>query len=97
MHLLLTAKNLERIGDHATNLAEITFFVVTGQPMKEERPKVIAVPQPASSFLLLSADCRSIPFLEARSMPPNSLSCCFCVTPLSDFLPIFRLLDPCSV
>lgn len=39
IHLLLTAKNLERIGDHATNLAEITHFIITGKPVAEERPK----------------------------------------------------------
>ena len=30
-HLLFCAKNIERIGDHATNLAETTQYVVTGQ------------------------------------------------------------------
>jgi phosphate transport system protein len=30
-HLLFVGKNLERVGDHATNIAEITYFSVTGQ------------------------------------------------------------------
>ena len=37
-HLLFIAKNLERIGDHATNIAEIVHYSVTGQ-MPSERPK----------------------------------------------------------
>jgi phosphate transport system protein len=38
-HLLFIAKNLERIGDHATNIAEETIFLVTGSPLRDERPK----------------------------------------------------------
>lgn len=38
-HLLFGAKNIERIGDHATNIAEMIHFVVHGSPIKEERPK----------------------------------------------------------
>ena len=38
-HLLFIAKNLERIGDHATNIAETTYYAVTGQNLTEERPK----------------------------------------------------------
>ncbi len=37
-HLLFIAKNLERIGDHATNVAEMIYFASTGQQMAE-RPK----------------------------------------------------------
>ncbi len=39
-HLLFIAKNLERIGDHATNVAEILHFEVTGEELSAERPKV---------------------------------------------------------
>lgn len=39
MHLLFIAKALERIGDHATNIAEIVYFVATGQPLAQQRPK----------------------------------------------------------
>ncbi|MBL8553394.1 MAG: phosphate signaling complex protein PhoU [Phenylobacterium sp.] len=39
-HLLFVAKNLERIGDHATNIAEILHFQMTGQELVGERPKV---------------------------------------------------------
>ncbi|MGH7041276.1 MAG: phosphate signaling complex protein PhoU [Acetobacteraceae bacterium] len=38
-HLLFIAKNLERIGDHATNIAETLHYVVTGVALTEARPK----------------------------------------------------------
>jgi phosphate transport system protein len=38
-HLLFCAKNIERIGDHATNVAETVFYVATGEQMTAERPK----------------------------------------------------------
>jgi phosphate transport system protein len=38
-HLLFCAKNLERIGDHATNIAETVYYIVQGHPILEERPK----------------------------------------------------------
>lgn len=38
-HLLFIAKNMERIGDHATNIAERVHFAVLGEPMTEDRPK----------------------------------------------------------
>lgn len=39
-HLLFCAKNLERIGDHVTNIAENAYFVMTGQQLPLSRPKV---------------------------------------------------------
>jgi len=39
-HLLFIAKNLERIGDHATNIAEILHFQMTGEELVGARPKV---------------------------------------------------------
>ncbi len=38
-HLLFCAKNIERIGDHATNIAETIYFISTGRQMAAERPK----------------------------------------------------------
>jgi phosphate transport system protein len=38
-HLLFIAKNLERIGDHTTNIAELTYYAVTGQSLPDFRPK----------------------------------------------------------
>ncbi|WP_309085929.1 phosphate signaling complex protein PhoU [Chelativorans sp.] len=39
-HLIFCAKNIERIGDHATNIAETVFHIITGTTMPPERPKV---------------------------------------------------------
>ena len=49
-HLLFCAKNIERIGDHATNIAETIYYIVTGDQMPAERPKgdktdKVALPQ----------------------------------------------------
>jgi len=38
-HLLFIAKNIERIGDHATNVAETVHFLVLGRPIAALRPK----------------------------------------------------------
>jgi len=39
-HLLFCAKNIERIGDHATNIAENVCYMVTGERLADDRPKV---------------------------------------------------------
>jgi phosphate transport system protein len=39
IHHLFCAKNIERIGDHATNIAEAVHYMVEGQPIAGERPK----------------------------------------------------------
>jgi phosphate transport system protein len=38
-HLLFCAKNLERIGDHVTNIAENAYYVITGSQLPPDRPK----------------------------------------------------------
>jgi len=38
-HLLFCAKNIERIGDHTTNIAETIHYLVTGETLTMERPK----------------------------------------------------------
>jgi phosphate transport system protein len=38
-HLLFCAKNIERIGDHATNIAENLHYLITGRTLTEARPK----------------------------------------------------------
>lgn len=38
-HLLFIAKNIERIGDHATNIAENIHFLIEGRPITDARPK----------------------------------------------------------
>jgi phosphate transport system protein len=55
-HLLFMAKNIERIGDHATNIAEDLYYLVHGTPIGEIRPKgdrssleLVAAARPAGS------------------------------------------------
>lgn len=43
-HLLFMAKNLERIGDHATNIAEVIHYEITGDEMTGERPRWAPTP-----------------------------------------------------
>jgi phosphate transport system protein len=38
-HLLFVAKNLERVGDHATNIAEMVYYAATGERLVEHPPK----------------------------------------------------------
>ena len=38
-HLLFCSKNIERIGDHATNIAETVFYLVTGSTLPTDRPR----------------------------------------------------------
>ena len=38
-HLLFCAKNIERMGDHATNIAETVHYIVEGRSLPDERPK----------------------------------------------------------
>lgn len=36
---LFIAKNLERIGDHTTHIAELVYYIVEGEPLGDDRPK----------------------------------------------------------
>jgi phosphate transport system protein len=38
-HLLFCAKNIERLGDHTTNIAETVHYQVTGESLPGDRPK----------------------------------------------------------
>ena len=38
-HLLFCSKNIERMGDHATNIAETVHYIVEGRALATERPK----------------------------------------------------------
>ncbi|MDE1570914.1 phosphate signaling complex protein PhoU [Aquabacter sp. P-9] len=49
-HLLFCAKNIERIGDHATNVAETVYYMVTGQMLSDERPKADRSSETAVTF-----------------------------------------------
>jgi len=50
-HLLFCAKNIERIGDHTTNIAETVHYLVTGDTLVAERPK-----SDRSSYATLDAE-----------------------------------------
>jgi phosphate transport system protein len=39
IHLMFCAKNIERMGDHATNIAESLYYVIEGRPIADPRPK----------------------------------------------------------
>lgn len=52
-HLLFMAKNVERMGDHCTNIAETTYYMITGSPLPESRPKGADV-----STIVLEANAR---------------------------------------
>jgi phosphate transport system protein len=48
-HLLFCSKNIERIGDHSTNIAETIVYLVTGETLPVDRPKGAFVPDVAQS------------------------------------------------
>ena len=50
-HMLFMAKNIERIGDHATNIAETIHYIVRGTALQEDRPK-----NDESSFAIVTPD-----------------------------------------
>ncbi len=39
IHLMFCAKNIERMGDHATNIAETIYYMIEGRPIVDQRPK----------------------------------------------------------
>ena len=39
IHLLFAAKNVERMGDHTTNIAETLHYIILGTPISDKRPK----------------------------------------------------------
>ena len=39
IHLMFCAKNIERMGDHATNIAESVHYIIEGKPITDQRPK----------------------------------------------------------
>jgi len=39
MHLMFCAKDIERMGDHATNIAETVYYMIEGRPITDPRPK----------------------------------------------------------
>lgn len=62
IHLLFIAKNVERMGDHATNIAETIHFIVHGRDIAAARPK-----GDNTSFAVLNTnDADEMPTLEER-------------------------------
>jgi phosphate transport system protein len=49
-HLLFCSKNLERVGDHSTNIAETVVYLVTGETLPMDRPKG---PSPSADYAVL--------------------------------------------
>ena len=49
-HILFIAKNIERIGDQATNLAEMAFYLVEGERLEGDRPKADGSSSPMPSI-----------------------------------------------
>ena len=47
--VLFCAKNIERMGDHCTNIAEMMYYMHTGQALLEDRPRTGAVPFAANA------------------------------------------------
>jgi phosphate transport system protein len=39
IHLMFCAKNIERMGDHATNIAETVHYMIEGRSLTDQRPK----------------------------------------------------------
>ena len=48
-HLLFIAKNLERIGDHATNIAETVHYAVTGEVMRRRTAEAAKARSPSAA------------------------------------------------
>jgi phosphate transport system protein len=50
IHLVFCAKNIERMGDHATNIAETVYYMIEGKSLGDERPKGDTTAQTSISF-----------------------------------------------
>jgi phosphate transport system protein len=51
IHLMFCAKNIERMGDHATNIAETVYYMIEGHAIVDQRPK-----GDTTSFATLAAE-----------------------------------------
>ena len=51
IHLMFSAKNIERMGDHATNIAETVYYMIEGHAIADQRPK-----GDTTSFATLAAE-----------------------------------------
>jgi phosphate transport system protein len=64
IHLIFCAKNVERMGDHATNIAESIYYMVMGQPLLRERPKADVL-----SGLILDDEEHDASWLPPEALP----------------------------
>ncbi len=67
IHLMFMAKNIERIGDHATNIAETIHFLVRGKPLPAARPKgdasILPEPVPHSKDAVMDRETVAKPMV----------------------------------
>jgi hypothetical protein len=79
-HMLFCAKNIERIGDHTTNIAETVYYIVEGRALPDERPKAdltSRVPSCQTRLLGPGSNDQSRPSSSQarRTMRGSSVSC----------------------
>jgi hypothetical protein len=72
-HLLFIAKNIERVGDHATNIAEMVYYAATGEhmataPRPDPLNAMIQAP-PAGRGRPRAGRARHLPFRPRAAMP----------------------------
>jgi phosphate transport system protein len=65
MHLMFCAKDIERMGDHATNIAETLYYMIEGRAITDQRPK--GDPTSFPSVLMLKKKKRRGPGREPTS------------------------------
>ena len=70
-HLLFCSKNIERIGDHCTNIAETVVYLVTGEALPLERPKGAGMGAPGPSLGSLSGSLGGAEDAVAAPEPPQ--------------------------
>ena len=73
VHLVFCTKNIERIGDHTTNIAEAVHYMVKGYVLWEDRPKADLTPSFALDVESLRSDAYTEFFrLHHQVQPPTS-------------------------
>src|SRR5262245_15768759 len=77
-HLMFCAKNLERMGDHATNIAEAVHYMVKGETLLRERPKAdftstltVAMGRTRENRLLCDAGALHLAAIALRAAGPH--------------------------
>ena len=70
VHLLFCVKNIERMGDHATNMAEAIYYMVKGEALSRERPKADVV----SGLSLATGELGEDWLASAAALPSTGLA-----------------------